>query len=112
MRKENINILHMAKISQLRYTIFILRIKWNIYFSIFHFLQYLIFIFAFLYPFYISALFPVIIPILLHAKAREWRDVEQTRQNDDGQSTKLPDAIVPRDNRHAQVSLESIGTAR
>lgn len=37
----------MAKISQLRYTIFILCIKWHIYFSkymIFHFLQYLVFI--------------------------------------------------------------------
>lgn len=67
--------------------------------------------FAFLYPFYIPAL-SGIIPILLRAKAREWRDVEQTGQNEDGQSTKLPDAIVPRDNRHARVSLESIGTAR
>lgn len=61
--------------------------------------------------FYIPAL-SGIIPILLHAKAREWRDVEQTGQNEDGQSTKLPDAIVPRDNRHARVSLESIGAAR
>lgn len=50
MRKENINILHMAKISQSRCTIFIFILN-EIYFSIFHFLRYLIFrvLISFLY---------------------------------------------------------------
>lgn len=44
---------------------------------------------------------PLIISILSHAEAREWRGIGPTEQTDNGQSVKLPGAIVPQDNRHS-----------